>query len=183
MTQMKFAFSEKKALEALAYIAHTHEGFSPLYVAKILFYAEKWHINRYGRPIIADTYIAMPRGPVPSVIKDFIDQNWNWVEKPEGFDDAVNITVFQGMRRLMKGKRPPNLDLLSESDIECLKEAIEFCLGKSADELSNLTHLEKSYLHADPNKPMNYLFFIDEDNPNKEVITEVARENAIHGVV
>ena len=59
---IKFAFSDSKALEALAFIASMRPGFTPLFVSKVLFFAEKWHINRYGRPIIADTYIAMVLG-------------------------------------------------------------------------------------------------------------------------
>ena len=35
----------------------------------------------------------MPRGPVPSTIKNFIDEKWDWVDRPEGFDEAITIST------------------------------------------------------------------------------------------
>lgn len=180
---LKFAFNDGKALEALAFIAKTRPGLTPLFVSKVLFFAEKWHINRYGRPIIADTYIAMPRGPVPSTIKNFIDENWNWVDRPAGYDEAVTIKLGPYMRHLMPGLREPNITVLSETDIECLKEAIVHCQDKSADELSEMTHFEKAWRNAAPNAPMDYEDFIDDDNENRHQILEEMKEVAARGVL
>jgi hypothetical protein len=180
---IKFPFHEGKAVEALALVAQVQPGLTPIYVSKIFFFAEKWHLNRYGRPIVADTYIAMPQGPVPSVIKDFIDQKWDWTSKPEDFDTAIKIVRKRGLLRLLPGRRPPNLDVLSESDIECLKEAIAFCKDKTPDELSDLTHLEKAYRLAIANAPMDYEFFIDDDNPDKADVLASARRTAAYGVL
>jgi uncharacterized phage-associated protein len=173
---LKFAFSSDKALEALAFVANEHPGFSPLFVSKVFFYAEKWHLNRYGRPVIADTFIAMPLGPVPSTIKNFIDQNWDWAEKPEGFDKAIRLERRDGFLRLIAAEKVTEFPRLSESDIECLRDAIAFCRDKTAQELSDATHLEKAWAKADPNRPMDYEDFVDDDNPHKDAVIEMARE-------
>ncbi len=180
---LKFAFSEAKAIETLAFIANESPGLTPFYVAKVCFYAEKWHFNRFGRPILADTYIAMPRGPVPSTIKNFLDGKWDWVEKPQDLDDAVSIDRTQKWARLFKGKRGPNMALLSQTDIDCLKEAIHFCTSKSAAELSTMTHHEKSWASAEPNRAMDYADFIDDDNPHKAEIAEMAKMDSAYGVL
>jgi len=180
---LKFSFNDAKALEALAFIASERPGFTPLYVSKVLFFAEKWHINRYGRPIIADTYIAMPRGPVPSTIKNFIDEKWDWVDRPQGFDEAITISTGSYLRRLMPGLRRPNISCLSETDMECLRDAIAYCNLKSADELSDITHFEKSWRNAPTNSPMSYEDFIDDDNENKDEILKEMEEIATHGVL
>ena len=180
---LKFAFNSAKALEALAYVANAKPGLSPLYVAKIFFYAEKWHLNRYGRPIIADTYIAMQRGPVPSTIKNYIDRKWNWVGKPDGFDEAVQFDDTANYSKLYPGKRAPRLEFLSGSDIECLDEAIAFCSDKSFDELSVLTHEERAWLAAEEDRPMQYELFIDEDNEHKESVLQSARDFASRGIL
>ncbi|MBI3503809.1 MAG: SocA family protein [Proteobacteria bacterium] len=181
--KIKFAFSEAKAVEALAFIATEHPGFTPLFVSKVLFFAEKWHINRYGRPIIGDTYIAMPQGPVPSSVKNCIDQNWHWLEEPVGFSDAVSIDRTGRLPRLVPGKRGPNLKMLSDTDIECLREAIAFCASKTAPELSDLTHFESAWRNADMNQPMNYADFVDDDNPHRAEIMEMIQENSAYGVL
>ena len=180
---IKFPFHEGKAIEALAFIAHLRPGLTPLFVSKILFYAEKWHLNRYGRPIIGDTYIAMPQGPVPSVVKDYIDQKWDWVHKPEAYDEAITVQRHAGLLRLLPGQRAPNLDALSESDIECLRDAFEFCRDKESDELSLLTHQEKAYLLAQANGPMDYEHFIDDDNPQHATVVARAKRVAAYGVL
>jgi len=172
---LKFAVSSDKAVDALAFVASVEPGMTPKYVSKVMFYAEKWHLNRYGRPIFADTYIAMPQGPVPSTVKNFIDENWLRVEKPEKFDEKVRIEVSKGLRRLhVTGG--PDLNRLSQSDQECLADAVKFCLALSPDELSSISHEEKSWLNADTNRPMDYVDFIDDDNPHRDQVIECAIE-------
>ena len=180
---LKFAFDESKALETLAFIARENPGFTPLYVSKVLFFAEKWHLNRFGRPIIADTYIAMPRGPVPSTIKNYLDGDWSWSPEPEGLDDAVKIDNSGRFPRLMPIEGREDAGLLSGSDIDCLKEAIEYCKDKSPDELSNITHFEKAWKLAEANRAMDYADFIDEDNPHKKEILRLAQENAAYAIL
>lgn len=180
---IKFAFHESKAIEALALIAELQPGMTPLYVSKTLFFAEKWHINKYGRPILADTYIAMPRGPVPSTVKNFIDHKWDWVAKPEELDAAVLFDRSKGWARLMPGSRKANMELLSATDIECLAEAVSFCKDKKPDELSQITHQEKAWLQADTNAPMDYELFIDDDNPHRDEILSMVKEVAACGVL
>jgi uncharacterized phage-associated protein len=180
---MKFAFHEGKAIEAMALIAKLHPGVTPLYVSKMLFFAEKWHLNRYGRPILADTFIAMPKGPVPSTIKNFIDHNWAWVDKPAQFEEAVKVQKKGGFKRLYTGTREPNLDLLSKTDVDCITEAVDFCKDKDPEELSLLTHHERSWREADANGAMDYELFIDEDNPNRQAILAIARETAACGIL
>jgi|688.fasta_scaffold228503_3 uncharacterized phage-associated protein len=179
---LKFTFNEDKALSALCFVASVEPNLSPLFVSKVFFFAEKEHINRYGRPIIGDTFIAMPRGPVPSTIKNYIDENWMWVGKPEKFDEAISLTWVSGLKTLDVGRNPITQDFLSETDKECLSEAIAFCKHKSARELSEITHFEKSWLNAPENRPMDYEDFVDEENPHRPQILEAMKESAAYGV-
>jgi uncharacterized phage-associated protein len=89
--KIMFAFSEAKAFAALAYVASVRPGLTPFYVSKVFYFAEKWHVNQYGRPIVADTYIAMTEGPVPSTIKNYIDANGYWVSEPEELGSAFSM--------------------------------------------------------------------------------------------
>lgn len=180
---LKFTFNQDKALAALGFVASIEQGLSPLYVSKVLFFAEKDHINRYGRPILGDTFIAMPRGPVPSTVKNYIDQNWDWVERPERFSDYLSIRRTRGLLTLHPGAEAPNLDLLSETDRDCISRAIEFCRTKNPQQLSDLTHFEAAWLNADANRPMDYEDFVEDENPHRDEILSTLRENAAYGVL
>lgn len=179
---LKFAFSERKALEALAYIAIQWPGITPFYLSKVFFYGEKQHLNKYGRPIVADTYIAMPRGPVPSTVKDIVDENFEHVDAPEEFDRFIKIEHTR-YKSVYSRVREEDLQHLTASDKECLDAAIAFCKGKGIDELMYITHLEKAWANAAVNRPMNYEDFIDDDNPHKEQVLASAREFAAYGVL
>ena len=53
---LRFTFNETKCIEALTFLASQWEGVTKFYAAKVLFYAEKLHLNRYGRPIVVITF-------------------------------------------------------------------------------------------------------------------------------
>ena len=179
---IKFAFNEQKAVAALAFVASETPGQTPFFVSKILFYADKKHVNRYGRPILGDNYVKMEDGPVPSTVKNYFDEKWERVPKPVEFDRVLTIKK-RWYRHLYVGQHYADMDLLSESDKRCLLEAIEFCKGKSKDKLSELTHLERAWLRAPDNRYMDYLDFVDEDHPHKEEVIELMKENAYCGIL
>lgn len=179
---LKFAFSDTKALESLAYVAIKWPGITPFFISKVFFFAEKWHLNKYGRPIIADTYIAMPRGPVPSTVKNIVDENFEYVDEPERLYKLLRIEKNK-FRSLYSSVPEDDLTNLTASDKECFLDAINFCRGKGIDELSYITHLEKAWANAPANQGMDYENFVDDNNPHKEEILSAAREFAVYGVL
>lgn len=179
---LRFKFSEEKALEALCWIARQWPDITPFYVAKVLFYAEKAHINAYGRPIIADTFIRMNYGPVPSTIRDFIEGNYLFASNAEEVTATISVDAT-GRYPKVRALRDARLDLLSESDVECLRDALSMCRPMGFAALSDMTHLERAWLDAEPNQPMDYADFIDDDNPHRDEIIEQALTHAAHGVL
>ncbi len=108
-------------------------------VNKLLYFADKLHLERYGRGIIKDIYIAMKYGPVASGAYDLLkngrlDPNNQitspWLRFPAG--DSRNPTV--------EAAQTPDLDQLSDSDIECLQEVINTYGQLSFLELTEISH-------------------------------------------
>jgi uncharacterized phage-associated protein len=176
---MRFQFDERKGTEALAYIAEKWPNVTVFFVSKVLFFAEKRHLNKYGRPIVADTFIAMSNGPVPGTLYDFIKGNLGLSGDPENFAAAIDATQHP----TITAKRGYDASVLSSSDIECLDEAIAFCQPKKFGHLSQLTHQERAWADAPANAAMDYELFIDDDNPMREAIIAEAREFAAYGVL
>ncbi|MFV3077199.1 Panacea domain-containing protein [Niveispirillum fermenti] len=181
MPVLKFQYDEKKAVEALTHIASKWPGVTVFFASKILFFAEKYHLNRYGRPIVADTFIAMPNGPVPSSVYDMIKGRVDLLGDPESVFTAIE--VGQKSYPQVRARRAPDLDVLSPSDVECLDEAIAFCRQYSFSALSSLTHQERAWMEAPVNGPMDYQAMIDEENPARADILQDAREFAAYGVL
>jgi uncharacterized phage-associated protein len=134
----------RKAIEAIVYVSHKNGDL--FHVVKILYYADKFHLAGYGRLITGDYYVAMKDGPVPSAAYDIIkavrgDGLANFKENPqEAFrvDDWMTIVP----------NREPNLDYLSESDVEALDKAIGKYSPMSFQELWDAVHEEEPYKQA-----------------------------------
>lgn len=179
---MNFAINPEKAVEALAYVASARDGLSQKYIAKVFFFAEKWHINAFGRPIVADTYIAMPQGPVPSTIRNLILGQWDWVDKPDNYDSHISVNSKTGLY-CVSAKKDASFGRLSKTDKDYLDMAIEYCTKLSSDDLSNLSHSDKAWAETERNRPMNYELFIDDDNENREAVIAAAIESANAAVI
>jgi uncharacterized phage-associated protein len=71
---MPMSFSYKKATQALNYFARQNGGhINKMKVLKLLFFADRYHLRKYGRPVTNDEYFAMNYGPVPSGCKDLVE--------------------------------------------------------------------------------------------------------------
>ena len=177
---LRFQFNEKKGVEALTYVASKWPRLTAFFAAKVLFFAEKKHLNRYARPIVGDTFIAMPNGPVPSTLYDFIKGKLDQAGDPDAIMAALSIK--RDPYPLLAAQREPDLDALSPSDLECLDEAIVFCQSHNFGALSSLTHQERAWLDAPANGPMDYEHMIDEGEGREDVVAE-AREFASYGIL
>lgn len=135
-----FVFKPQKSVEAILYtIPHlTAPTFHRL--AKIMYFADRIHLEKYGRFICGDRYVAMKHGPVPSrtyeLLKRVRDDDFTQFSKTPLAKQAF---VIQD-QFIVKPLRTANLDLLSDSDLECLNQAIEQYGQLSIQQLTQLSH-------------------------------------------
>jgi uncharacterized phage-associated protein len=113
-----FTFDAEKATEVILYIASTSKIADFIHICKILYFADKEHLQEYGRFICGDYYIAMSNGPVPSGTYDIMKD----VKAGMAKSHAIGFEVYEDYK--IRPLRRANFDLLSESDIEALDHAI-----------------------------------------------------------
>lgn len=147
---IKFKFDPEKAVEVILYIAKrvTDPGFHRL--SKILYFADRDHLAKYGRFICGDSYVAMKHGPVPSGTYDIL--------KFVRGDDGLTCNVSHAKKSFRVDNRKlvipfidANPDLLSESEKECLDAAIAKIGKLSFEQLTELSH-DKAWDLADENE-------------------------------
>lgn len=133
-------FQKETTLNAILYIAEKMGGKTDEHkIFKTLYFADMKHLSKYGRSITGDVYIAMNYGPVPSQTYDIFKA----VRGDSFFSDkADDIKAYFHFvdKYIINADRDCDLDWLSETDIECLDEAIELCRDKSFQELTELSH-------------------------------------------
>ena len=134
---MTFAFEPEKALVALIYTANRVRGQNMYLTLKTLYMADKLSLERYGRFTFGDWYCAMQYGPVGSHAYDIVKhaRGDNRFCEVNGVRDAMSIADNQILT-----KRDADTAWLSESDLECLDEAISNYGTKSFSEAKDASH-------------------------------------------
>jgi uncharacterized phage-associated protein len=138
-----------KIQEAILYLMGLHPNVSQYEIVKSLFLADRSHMNRHGRPVTFDNYIAMEHGPVPSLAYDALKPKFNfksafsanrpWTSIPDAAHPNVNH--FTALR---EAKR----EYLSVSDMKALESALGTVLSLSFEQLRRLTHEDRAYVEA-----------------------------------
>jgi len=144
-----FKFDADKALASILYVSNIlmqtkHKEADYYRVMKILYFADKSHLVKYGRPILGDDYVAMEHGPVPSKTYDMVKivKGTSLCKDTEGYGD-----IFSIINKNIIPKKSPDMDDFSESDVECLNESIEENWKLTFGQLKNKSH-DDAYLKA-----------------------------------
>jgi len=133
-----FEFEPDRALAATAYLAQ-QSGETMYTILKMVYVADRMHLEKYGRPITGDTFFALKEGACPSKIYDSMkairgDGGTNYLPGSEKLlrVDAQTFDVeIRGM---------PDMDALSESDVECLNETIDILKNRGRWHMRDLAH-------------------------------------------
>ncbi len=171
---LRYIPSVTKALEVILWLADRQSGIDVYHLVKSVFYGDKYHVARFGRPIVGDVYRAAGFGPLPQVIYGLLRNEpmeilalGNSGPLPFRVDDAFRVY----------GERGANLDRLSASDVEALEYGLKEVAGKSFDELLERTHRDPAYQKA-INGFIDYRDLIPDDDPNKREKVEYLEEVA-----
>lgn len=180
-----FRPNQSKILEALVLAAIARPGIDVLHLCKVFYFSDKCHLNEYGRPIFGDKYWALPQGPVPSLAYDMIERDEFHLDGMtlQQLSEALSFYKAEQDEYLrLKAKRRANLDVFSESDLECLRDAIEEYGDMPADELEKVAHDEpawKAVWRQDKQRvEMSYEQILDAQHPHYREVLRDLTENA-----
>ena len=152
----------EKALEALVYITN-HNVHDVWRALKLLFYAEKIHMERHGQSITGDFFVAMKQGPVPSLAYDLIKKAQGRLDWEGSCVSSLQPErVFRTYKTVgISSTRAANLDVLSESAVDALSTSIDTYGALSDKELSDLAHSEECYKNTPLNNKITEATYLD----------------------
>jgi len=153
-----------KTLEVILWLANASQPIDIYHVVKAAFYADKYHLNKYGRPISGDEYQADRYGPLGQCIYGLLIQS---PLEMLALETNGPLPFQIGRAWCVVAEREANARLLSESDIEALAYGLEQVAGRSFDDLVRATHDEKAYIEANGGL-MRFEDFLDEDDPHHD---------------
>ena len=131
-------YSEKKGTEVLKYII-TQGLHNKYHILKAVYFADKYHLQHYGRQVNGNTFYALELGPVPSELYDFVKE----IQKG-------NVMGFTAKKFNLFCENSYDTDWLSKSDIEALDYGIGEVKGLTMGEVMDKSH-DAAYLMTDEN--------------------------------
>lgn len=174
-------FNKDAALESVLYVAEHIGGRKDMHkIFKTLYFADREHLSRYGRSITGDSYIAMEYGPVPSFINDIFKAVRGNSFFSGRSDDLQGYFHFVN-NYVIEPDRKPDMDYLSDTDVECLDFAISKCKGKSFKELTKMSH-DLAWSNTQKDRKMSVKDILRENGDTEEyaeyISSKLRTENA-----
>jgi uncharacterized phage-associated protein len=165
---MPFSFSHRKATQALNFLARQAGGsINKMKALKLVYFADRYHLRRFARPIIGDEYLAMNYGPVPSGTKDLAEMSDFLGEEEASYAKAF----LRPVDRFTFGSEQPVVEtVFSQSDRKALAWAWQRFGMEDGFTLAKLTHLYPEWKRHEASlnaklttrAPMNYRDFLDD---------------------
>jgi uncharacterized phage-associated protein len=178
----------KKSVQAINYFARKKEGhINKMKAIKLIYFADRYHIRKYGRPVVGDVYWAMKLGPVASCTlntanlsetsleKDCLSYAKIFLSHPKGDVKMESIISKEGV----------DLKIFSQTDIEALETSFKEFGDKDQFELADLSHLypewfkHKKEIEIDKKRRvrMDYLDFFSNPRADGSSIFNLPQEH------
>ena len=173
---LKAKFDQRKALHAMLFVVtHLSKPANVYNVLKCLYYADRQHLQEYGRQIYGDTFYALEHGPVPSAAYEIIKYANGRAKWDLQFPEALESLDVNDIH--VSARAPVDTELLSRSDMACLLEAARKYGKMSFAKLKKLSHQGKAFENADPNGEMKLADLIDELRDGEAVASHLKDRN------
>jgi Protein of unknown function (DUF4065) len=176
---IRFRFNADKAYQAILWMLGQADRLDLHIVLKACYFADKAHLNEFGRPVFGARYRAMKYGPVPLEIYEMLKGEPLWLCETRNDDFQWSVSGRGTIQR--KDALPrPNLGVFSQTDLQHLEAGFARARAMTFDERTRETH-GRDWQRANLGI-MDYADMID-DSPDREEKIEDLRSIAARIVV
>jgi uncharacterized phage-associated protein len=177
----RYVVNTAKTVEVILWLANAKPGIDMYHVVKCAFFADKAHLNRYGRPVTGDDYDADTYGPLGRAVYGLLRRNPIHMLALDS-NGELPFRVLEDRKWLVEADRGPDHKLLSPSDVEALEWALGEVGNLSFEELVELTHQEPAYIAANGGR-MRYEDLLDASDPDRDEKAADLAESAPQAVL
>jgi uncharacterized phage-associated protein len=167
-------FDPEKFIQVASYLTARCRLMTKKKLLKLIYFADKDHLLRYGRPVLNDYYVNMDQGPVASQSYDIIKLNHRNcpLEILDRFRGHIQIKGYR-----LTSIREASTKRLSPSDVEALDCVIARYGFMGAEHLSALSHREKAWLQTKTNELIDYRLFFD--TPKSDDMRQLVEQDQV----
>ncbi len=126
---------------------------------KLFYFLDFNHVKEFGIPITFDTYYKLDKGPIPSYIKNVVDDACE-SEENSLLSDSISFETPTGtqMQKVVAHRKFNDRDkkLFSKSELEILEKVCERFSEASTNQMIELTHKESPYIESELSQVIPY---------------------------
>lgn len=176
-------YQQEKFVNAILFFARNTnpKKFGVTKLMKLLFFADFLHFEKYGRPIVGDTYYHLPEGPVPTTSYDLYRHTFEGKEETglEKYIRVVSEKVNNFTIHRIEPLQKLNEAVFSESDLEVMRETAEKFYDQTGTTLAKMTHAIPFVKDTPQVFPIDYLDTIDDEEDRKNLTTLQREEEEV----
>lgn len=165
--------SKERLRELMLFISDRCENdptFGAIKLNKILFFSDFFSFAEHSRAITGVPYRKYMQGPVPTVLKRLRDK------MEQSGEIAIRKKKYLGgIQHRVVPLREPDLDKFNAHDIVMVEQVIEAFWGRSATEVSKLSH-DRAWRNASEGEAIPYEAAFVSDEPLTERDEAIAEE-------
>ena len=178
---MNKGYNDKKAVQAAAIFTQLEGGTIDKYkLCKLLYYLERQTILTTGQPLFQSELFSVPLGPISSEVNDGINSvspspKFKVIYDEDQFENWIDHFYKISTKKLGLLNDPGD-DMLSEADIELIKEISEKFSGWGFKQLKEFFHGLPEHTETDSRIPIPIEKILREEGISEEEIQELIEE-------
>ena len=134
--ELRMIYQQNKAVQMLAYFTwKCQKPVSKLYLLKLVYLADRFHLRKYGRSVCGDAYYAMNYGPVATNTKKLIERGIKNDSYAAAFIKSEKVNNYENVFAVSA----PDMTVFSETDREAMDAALSL-LKKHGTKIVDFTH-------------------------------------------
>ena len=178
----------KKGTQALNYFSRKKDGqINKMKAIKLIYLADRFHLRKYGRPIVGDVYWAMKLGPIGSKTLNVANLSENNLDRNslKYAKEFISHPKDDAKKEEIISRKEVDLDVFSQTDIEALETIYKEFGDKDQFELAKkITHrypewskFEEDIGKGKPRVRMDYIDFFSNPKHDPSGIFTVPAEH------
>lgn len=143
--------SLKKLKAIILYFSINTKYLGKVKLMKLIYFLDFMHLKNYGRPVTYDNYVNLEHGPIPSTIKNLIDDAGEDISNSM-LRDTISVEkkvrpTGNTMIKFIPKRNFEDFDrkYFSESEFEILEIVSGKFKNSTSDEIENASHKESPW--------------------------------------
>jgi uncharacterized phage-associated protein len=142
---------------------------------KLFYFLDFMHVKKYGAPVTFDTYVHLEHGPIPSTIKNLIDEACDDADNSI-LADTVRCESVEGitMKRVLprRGFSENDRKYFSKSELEILETVCKRFGPQNTKYIEDASHKEAPWRETSPLETISYMMATQDSDcqvPKEEI--------------